>query len=58
MPGAVERRALVKERTAIHGEFSVRRQARLKEMLIDLDAIRAAGLKLRVDPLGGAARPY
>ena len=50
MPGAVERRALVKERTAIHGEFSVRRQARLKEMLIDLDAIRAAGLKLGVDP--------
>jgi phosphoglucomutase len=58
MPDAIERRALVKERTGIHGEFSVRRQARLKEMLIDLDAIRAAGLKLGVDPLGGAARPY
>jgi hypothetical protein len=57
MPGAVERRALVKERTAIHGEFSVGRQARLNEMLIDLDAIRVAGLKLGVDPRGGAARP-
>jgi hypothetical protein len=58
MPGAVERRALVKERTAIHGEFSVRRQARHKEMLIDPDAIRAAGLNIGVDPLGDAARPY
>jgi phosphoglucomutase len=26
--------------------------------VIDMDAIRAAGLKLAVDPLGGAARPY
>jgi phosphoglucomutase len=26
--------------------------------VIDMDAIRAAGLKLGVDPLGGAARPY
>ncbi|HTN43191.1 MAG TPA: phosphoglucomutase (alpha-D-glucose-1,6-bisphosphate-dependent) [Nitrospiria bacterium] len=26
--------------------------------VIDLDAIRAAGLKLAVDPLGGAAQPY
>ena len=58
MPGAVERRAFVKERAAIHGEFSLRRQARPKEMLINLEAIRAAGLKLGVDPLGGAARPY
>jgi phosphoglucomutase len=58
MPGAVERRAFVKERTATHGEFFLRRQARPKEMLIDLDAIRADGLKLGSDPLGGAARPY
>ena len=26
--------------------------------VIDMDAIRAAGLKLGVDPLGGAALPY
>jgi phosphoglucomutase len=26
--------------------------------VIDMDAIRAAGLKLGVDPLGGASRPY
>ena len=26
--------------------------------VLDMDAIRAAGLKLGVDPLGGAARPY
>jgi len=26
--------------------------------VIDIDAIRAAGLKLAVDPLGGASRPY
>jgi phosphoglucomutase len=58
MPGAVERRAFVKERTATHGEFCLRRQARPKEMLIDLDTIRAAGLKLDGDSLGGAAMPY
>jgi phosphoglucomutase len=26
--------------------------------VVDMDAIRAAGLKLAVDPLGGAAKPY
>ncbi len=26
--------------------------------VVDMDAVRAAGLKLGVDPLGGAARPY
>lgn len=26
--------------------------------IVDMDAIRAAGLRLGVDPLGGAARPY
>ena len=26
--------------------------------VVDMDAIRAAGLKLAVDPLGGAAEPY
>ncbi|PWU07855.1 MAG: phosphoglucomutase, alpha-D-glucose phosphate-specific [Terriglobia bacterium] len=26
--------------------------------VVDIDAVRAAGLKLGVDPLGGAARPY
>ena len=26
--------------------------------VIDMDAIRAAGLKLAVDPLGGASVPY
>jgi len=26
--------------------------------IIDMDAVRAAGLKLGVDPLGGAAKPY
>jgi len=28
------------------------------ENVVDMDAIRGAGLKLGVDPLGGAARPY
>jgi phosphoglucomutase len=28
------------------------------ENVVDMEAIRAAGLKLAVDPLGGAARPY
>jgi len=28
------------------------------ENVVDIDAIRAAGLRLAVDPLGGAARPY
>ena len=26
--------------------------------VVDMDAIRAAGLRLGVDPLGGAAAPY
>ena len=26
--------------------------------VVDMDAIRAAGLKLGVDPLGGASSPY
>src|SRR5262249_19854611 len=26
--------------------------------VVDMDAVRAAGLKLAVDPLGGAAKPY
>ena len=26
--------------------------------VVDMEAIRASGLKLAVDPLGGAARPY
>ena len=33
-------------------------RARICQNVVDMDAIRAAGLTLGVDPLGGASRPY
>jgi phosphoglucomutase len=43
---------------SIHQEDLVLPYVRDLRNVIDMDAIRAAGLKLGVDPLGGAARPY
>ena len=41
-----------------HQEDFVIPYVRDLQNVLDMDAIRAAGLKLGVDPLGGAARPY
>jgi phosphoglucomutase len=41
-----------------HQEDFVLPYVRDLENVVDMDAIRGAGLKLGVDPLGGAARPY
>jgi phosphoglucomutase len=41
-----------------HQEDFVIPYVRDLENVVDIDAIRGAGLKLGVDPLGGAARPY
>ena len=41
-----------------HQEDFVMPYVRDLRNVIDMDAIRGAGLKLGVDPLGGAARPY
>src|SRR4030095_15696522 len=41
-----------------HQEDLVLSYVRALRNVVDMDAIRAAGLKLGVDPLGGAARPY
>jgi phosphoglucomutase len=41
-----------------HQEDFVQPYVRDLQNVIDIDAIRGAGLKLGVDPLGGAARPY
>src|ERR1700690_3889363 len=41
-----------------HQEDFVRPYVRDLKNVVDIDAIRAAKLKLGVDPLGGAARPY
>src|SRR5437667_539816 len=41
-----------------HQEGFVMPYVRDLRNVVDMDAIRAAGLKLGVDPLGGAARPY
>jgi phosphoglucomutase len=43
---------------ATHQEDFVLPYVRDLRNVIDMDAIRAAGLKLAVDPLGGAAEPY
>src|SRR6202035_1279321 len=43
---------------SIHQEDFVLPYVRDVRNVVDMDAIRAAGLKLGVDPLGGAARPY
>src|SRR6266576_3674322 len=41
-----------------HREDFVLPYVRDLKNVVDMDAIRSAGLKLGVDPLGGAARPY
>ena len=41
-----------------HQEDFVMPYVRDLRNVVDMDAIRGAGLKLAVDPLGGAARPY
>ncbi len=41
-----------------HQEDFVMPYVRDLRNVVDMDAIRGAGLKLGVDPLGGAARPY
>jgi phosphoglucomutase len=41
-----------------HAEDLMLPYVRDLENVVDIDAIRAAGLTLGVDPLGGAARPY
>jgi phosphoglucomutase len=41
-----------------HQEDFVLPYVRDLENVVDMDAIRGSGLKLGVDPLGGAARPY
>ena len=41
-----------------HQEDFVLPYVRDLKNVVDMDAIRSAGLKLAVDPLGGAARPY
>jgi phosphoglucomutase len=41
-----------------HHEDFVTPYVRDLRNVVDMDAIRAAGLKLAVDPLGGAAKPY
>src|SRR6266403_3067598 len=44
--------------TSTHQEDFVLPYVRDLQNVVDIDAIRGAGLKLGVDPLGGAARPY
>jgi phosphoglucomutase len=45
-------------KASTHQEDLVLPYVRDLRNVVDMDAIRAAGLKLGVDPLGGAARPY
>jgi len=49
--------AAIKANTTHQEDFVVPYVEDLKS-IIDMDAIRSAGLKLGVDPLGGAAEPY
>jgi len=44
--------------TSTHAEDFVLPYVKDLEHIVDMEAIRAAGLTLGVDPLGGAARPY
>jgi len=46
------------EASTIHQEDLMTPYVRDLKNVVDIDAIRAAGLKLAVDPLGGAALPY
>ncbi len=46
------------EAASTHQEDFVLPYVRDLRNVVDMDAIRAAGLKLAVDPLGGAANPY
>ena len=43
---------------ATHAEDLIQPYVQDLASVVDLDAIRAAGLKLGVDPLGGASQPY
>jgi phosphoglucomutase len=49
--------AAVKARTTRQEDFVLPYVQDLRNV-VDMDAIRAAGLRLGVDPLGGASRPY
>ena len=49
--------AAIKSRTTLQDDFVLPYVEDLTNV-IDMDAIRSAGLKLGVDPLGGAAEPY
>jgi phosphoglucomutase len=49
--------AAIKANTTHHEDFILPYVNDLRNV-VDMDAIRAAGLKLGVDPLGGAAGPY
>src|SRR5205809_1497064 len=53
----VEYKAALSASTTHHEDF-VLPYVRDLENVVDMDAIRGAGLKLGVDPLGGAALPY
>jgi phosphoglucomutase len=44
--------------SCIHQEDFILPYVRDLKNVVDMDAIRGAGLRLGVDPLGGAARPY
>ncbi len=44
--------------SCVHQEDSILPYVRDLKNVVDMEAIRGAGLKLGVDPLGGAARPY
>ena len=50
--------ATTAQSAAVHHDDFVLPYVRDLANVVDMDAIRAAGLKLGVDPLGGAARPY
>ncbi len=44
--------------SCVHQQDFILPYVRDLKNVVDMDAIRGAGLKLGVDPLGGAARPY
>jgi len=52
------RLAKAMQAASTHQEDFVLPYVRDLQNVVDIDAIRGAGLKLGVDPLGGAARPY
>ena len=50
--------AALKRRDHASGRFHSALRRAILQNIVDMDAIRAAGLKLGVDPLGGASLPY